>query len=436
MVAAMTKKHAIIVGGGFGGLYAGRALKRADMRITLIDRRNHHLFQPLLYEVATAALSPADIAEPIRRVFSKQKNTEVLLAEAKSIELDKQQIVLSDGRINYDYLILATGLTHSYFGHDDWIPYAAGLKTVEDATEMRRRFLLAYERAERAADIEDRRTALTFVIVGAGPTGVELAGTMIEIARRGIPRDFRHIDTKTTRVILIEADDRVLPTFEKELSRKAQLQLEVLGVEVRLSERVTQIDNQGVMVGKERIAAGNVFWAAGVQATPITKTLGVELAHGGRVPVQPDLTIAGHDNVFVIGDIASLKDSKTGQPVPGIAPAAIQMGRYVAKIIQKECEAASGSGVAARQRTPFQFRDKGMLATIGRARAVGTIFGVHVSGLIAWLSWAMIHIFFLIGFGNRLIVLLRWAWAYFIFQRGARLITGDIDFDSEEPKGQ
>lgn len=433
----MERKHVVIVGGGFGGLYAGRALKNAPVRVTLIDRRNHHLFQPLLYEVATAALSPADIAEPIRRVFSKQKNADVLLAEAKSIDLDNQRVILSEGAIDFDYLILATGQVHSYFGNDDWKQFAPGLKTAEDAIEVRRRFLLAFERAEREADEVARRAELTFVVVGAGPTGVELAGTMSEIARRSIPRDFRMIDTKTTRVILIEGDDRVLPAYSRELSEKALKHLQSLGVEVLLNTRATKIDERGVMIGDERIEAANVFWAAGVKASPITKSLGVELDKGGRVKVEPDLTVPGHNNIFVIGDIASVKDPKTGEQVPGIAPAAIQMGKYAAKVIKKECEAAKNNNceAASDERKPFHFVDKGMLATIGRAKAVGTIFGVRVSGLIAWLAWAGIHIFFLIGFRNRLIVVLRWAWAYFIFQRGARLITGDVDLRLERVKG-
>ncbi len=415
------RPHVVVVGGGFGGLYCGKALRNARVRITIVDRRNHHLFQPLLYEVATAALSPADIAEPIRRIFSRQANAEVLLGEARRVDTEKQQLHLADGVLDYDYLVLATGMTHSYFGNENWQAHAPGLKSVDDALEMRRRFLLAFEQAERETDDDTRRAKLTFVVIGAGPTGVELAGTMSEIARRAIPRDFRSIDTTTARVLLIEGTDRVLPTFDAKLSAKAQQQLEALGVEVRLNSFVTDIDDAGVTIGNEQVAAENVFWAAGVRATPIVETLGIELEKDGRVPVRGDLTIPGHNNVFVIGDLAHCRAPETGTDVPGVAPAAIQMGKYVARILARRALGDDG------QATPFRYRDKGMLATIGRARAVGSVFGLHLSGTIAWLGWALIHIFFLIGFRNRIIVVLRWAWAYLVFQRGARLITGDVD---------
>ena len=429
--------HVVILGGGFGGLYAAKALRRARVRVTLIDRCNHHLFQPLLYEVATAALSPADIAAPIRTVLSRQRNATVLLAKATSIDVKRRVVMFSDGEIGYDVLVVATGATHSYFGNEQWAAEAPGLKSIEDATEIRRRFLLAFESAERETDPEARKIELTFIIVGGGPTGVELAGTMSELARRSIPRDFRSIDTKTARVILLEGGDRLLAAYPPNLSAKAKRSLEKLGVEVRLSSRVTHIDASGVKVGEEHVAARNVFWAAGVQASALGRSLGVPIDRAGRVEVQADLSIPGHPEVFVIGDLAKVVDGRSGKEVPGIAPAAMQMGRHVARIVHRE--AASGGGTSPAQRPPFRYIDKGMLATIGRAKAVGLILGVHVSGLIAWLTWALIHITYLIGFRNRLLVMLQWAWAYIIFRRGARLITGPVDLEltrSSEPKAK
>jgi len=419
--------HVVIVGAGFAGLYAAKSLGRAAVRVTVIDRCNHHVFQPLLYEVATAALSPADIAAPIRTILARQKNATVLLARAMSVDVARRVVVLSDGEIGYDILILATGVTHSYFGHDDWAAEAPGLKTIDEATEIRRRFLLAFETAERETDFEARRTALTFVIVGGGPTGVELAGTMSELARRGIPRDFRSIDTTTARVILVEGGDRLLGGFPPELSEKARLSLVKLGVEVRLGHRVTHIDAAGVKIGDEHIAARNVFWAAGVQASAVSRSLGVPLDRSGRVEVEPALSIPSHPEVFVIGDLARAINARTGKEVPGVAPAAMQMGRHVARIIQQE--AASGRTRSAVDRPAFRYVDKGILATIGRAKAVGSIKGIHVSGLIAWLLWAVIHITYLIGFRNRLLVILQWTWAYVVFRRGARLITGPVDLE-------
>lgn len=429
------RPHVVIIGGGFGGLHAGRRLRKTRVRITIVDRRNHHVFQPLLYEVATAALSPADIAEPIRRVFARQRNAEVLLGEATGIDTARRLVHLEHVDIRYDYLIVATGATHSYFGHEAWAPFAPGLKSIEDALEIRRRFLLAFEEAEREADVDARRAKLTFVVVGAGPTGVELAGTMSEIARRSIPHDFRSIDTTTARIILIEADDRVLPTMSPDVSRKALKHLNALGVEVRLGQRVTEITRHGVVTTDgQRIAARSVFWAAGVQGTPIAESLGVGLVKGGRVPVRDDLTIDGHDDVFVIGDLAAADDPESGRPVPGVAPAAIQMGEYVARLIDRETS-RRGADADQTTRPPFRYRDRGMLATIGRARAVGTVLGIEVSGLIAWLLWAVVHIMSLIGYANRMVVLTRWAWTYFVFQRGARLITGASRMDLEQPIG-
>ncbi len=417
------RPHVVIIGGGFGGLYAAKGLGKSPVRITLVDRSNHHLFQPLLYEVATAALSPAEIAAPIRAVFSKQHNTTVLLGNVVEIDTARRVVHLADGAIAYDYLVVAAGATHSYFGNDDWARFAPGLKTIDDALEIRQRFLLAFEAAEREADDAARRALLTFVVIGAGPTGVELAGTMAELARKAIPRDFRTIDASTARVILVEAMDRVLPTFPPDLSEKARRSLEELGVEVRLNSPVTKIDGDGVCIGPERINTENIIWAAGVQASPLGKSLGAPTDRAGRVMVQPDLSIPGHPEVFVIGDLASVVDPDTNKPVPGVAPAAIQMGKYVARVIDREVRGKA----LPQQRPPFHYRDKGMLATIGRAKAVAKLGKLKFSGLIAWLLWALVHVMYLIGFRNRLIVMLQWAWAYIAFQRGARVITGSVD---------
>jgi NADH dehydrogenase len=359
------------------------------------------------------------------------------MGEAKAVDVQGRRVDLLDGAISYDWLIVATGATHSYFGRDDWQGFAPGLKSLDDATEIRRRFLLAFEAAEREADETARRAKLTFVIVGAGPTGVEMAGTMAELARRSIPRDFRMIDTRTARVILVEAGDRLLQAFAPALSDRAKRDLEKMGVEVRLNHRVTHIDGDGVVIGGdadspgERIDAENVIWAAGVRASPIGATLGAATDRNGRVMVAGDLTIPEHPEVFVVGDLAAAKDAKSGEAVPGIAPAAIQMGKYVGSIIARESREPSP---VAALRKPFRFVDKGMLATIGRAKAVGTIFGRNVAGPFAWLMWAGVHIMYLIGFRNRLIVMLQWAWAYLIFQRGARLITGDSRMDLIKPR--
>lgn len=424
------RPHVVIVGGGFGGLYAAKVLRRAPVRLTIVDKANHHLFQPLLYEVATAALSPADIAAPIRRIFRRSRNVNVLLAEAQSIDVKQRIVRLRDGAVTYDYLVVATGATHSYFGNQPWARFAPGLKTIEDAVEIRRRFLLAFEAAEREADPEARRAKLTFVVVGAGPTGVEMAGTMAELARRAIPRDFRFIDTSTARVILVEALDRVLPAYHGSLSARAKRDLERLGVEVRLNSKVTHIDGEGVRIGDERVEAENVVWAAGVQASPLGASLGAPTDASGRVVVEPDLSIPGHREVFVIGDMARVKDSRTGEDVPGVAPAAMQMGRFAARLICKEV-----AGKQADHRRPaFHFVNKGMLATIGRAKAVGTVFGMRVVGVLAWLLWAGVHIAFLIGFRNRVLVILQWSWAYLAFQRGARLITGPVELELHQPR--
>jgi NADH dehydrogenase len=411
----MIGPRVVIVGGGFGGLYCARALQGAGTRITLIDRQNFHLFQPLLYQVATAALSPADVASPIRSILKRRPDVQVWLAEAVAVDVAKRVLELRDGWIEYDYLVLAAGATHAYFGHDDWAGLAPGLKTIDDATELRRRFLLAFEAAEREADAVARRRLLTFVIVGAGPTGVELAGAMAEIARTVLREDFRHIDTSAARIMLLEAADRVLPTYPQMLSERARRQLVRLGVEVRTGTQVTGIEEGLVRLGETVLTAGNVFWAAGVAAAPLGRTVGAETDRAGRVRVQADCSVPGHPEVFVIGDLALLlQDDAT--PVPGVAQGAMQMGRHVAEMIRGDLRGES--------RRPFRYRDKGNLATIGRAAAVADIRGLRLSGLVAWLVWVFVHITYLIGFRNRVLVLLQWAWAYLAYQRGIRLITG------------
>jgi NADH:ubiquinone reductase (H+-translocating) len=414
----------VIVGSGFGGLYCARGLRRAPVRVTVIDRRNFHLFQPLLYQVATASLSPADIASPIRNVLRRQRNAQVWLGEVSDVDLAGRAVLLADGaRVPYDYLVLATGATHAYFGREEWAPLAPGLKTIEDATEIRRRFLLAFEGAERETDPAARRRLLTFVIVGAGPTGVELAGAMAEIARQVMPAEFRSVDTTATRILLVEGLDRVLPTYPPDLSAKALQQLGRLGVEVRLESRVTEITAAAVHIGGELIEAGNVFWAAGVAASPLGAALGAEVDRAGRVVVEPDCSVPGHPEVFVVGDLAAARLTD-GTPVPGVAQGAIQMGRHAARQI-----VADLSGEA---RAPFEYRDRGDLATIGRAAAVARLRTMKLSGFPAWLIWVVVHIMYLIGFRNRLLVMLQWAWAYLTYQRGIRLITGD----SRPPVGQ
>ena len=403
----------MLVGSGFGGLAAARALRRARVRITIVDRSNHHLFQPLLYQVATAALSPADIAAPIRRIFRHQANVSVLLAEAAAINPTERRVVLVDGSIDYDILILATGATHAYFGHDDWSLSAPGLKSLKDALRIRQRVLMAFEVAERETDDARRRAWMTFVIVGAGPTGVELAGTLAEVTRQTLARDFRHINTASARVILVEASPRVFGAYTEDLSEAARRQLEKLGVAVWTGVQVTGIDADGVSIGHERIHAHTVIWAAGVAASPLAKTLGAPLDRAGRVLVDPELTIPGHDDVYVIGDLAHVECD--GSLVPGVAPAAMQEGWHAAQNIIRT--------LRGRPREPFRYVDKGMLATIGRGAAVAKVGPIKASGLSAWLLWLFVHILFLIGFRNRLLVMIQWAWLYFTFDRGARLIT-------------
>ena len=408
----------VILGGGFGGLAAARGLDGVPARITLIDRRNHHLFQPLLYQVATAALTPSEIARPIRRILRHQSNIEVIMGEAVSIDTAAHKIILADGEAGYDYLIIATGATHSYFGHDQWENDAPGLKTIEDAIEIRRRFLTAYEAAEREPDPDAVREWLTFAIVGGGPTGVELAGALSEIARRVLSRDFRKINTARARVILMEGTPRVLPAMAPESSRSAARQLEKLGVEVMTSTMVTGIDERGVTYAQGTIPARTVIWAAGVAASPLGKTLGAPLDRAGRVIVNEDLSVPGAPEVFVIGDLASVKQSD-GRAVPGLAPAAMQMGRHAARNL--------AHAVRGEATQPFRYVDKGTLATIGRGAAVAEVGRLKLSGLIAWMAWLLIHIFYLIGFRNRFLVLAEWAWVYLRNDSGARLITGDVE---------
>jgi NADH dehydrogenase len=419
------RPHVCIVGGGFAGLAAAKALAGAPVDVTLVDRRNHHVFQPLLYQVATASLSPADISAPIRSVVRGQENCQVVLVEITAVDVDGRRLVVEGGHIHYDYLVLAAGATHAYFGHDDWAPIAPGLKTLEDATELRRRILLAFETAEYEGSDDARRAVLTFGIVGAGPTGVELAGAIKEIAGQTIPEDYKHIDTRTTRVILFEGGPRVLPPFPEALSARAQRDLERMGVEVRVNSLVTNVTAEGIYIGEEFIPVRNVFWAAGVKASGLGATLGVPLDRAGRVKVGPDLTIPGHPEVFVTGDMAAATSADTGKPVPGVAQGGLQMGHYAGAHIARE---TSGRATSA-DRTPFVYRDKGSMAVIGKAKAVAQIGRLEVGGFVAWFLWGAIHIAFLIGFRNRVQVLLSWFWNWLLNARDARLITGDARLD-------
>ena len=413
------RPHVLIVGGGFAGLWAARALARAPVRITLLDRGNHHLFQPLLYQVATAGLSSPDIAAPLRHILRKQENVTVLMGEAIAVDSAQNIVRMADGdTLGYDFLLLASGATHAYFGHDDWAAHAPGLKTLDDALLIRRRILSAFERAEASDDEAERKAQLTFAIVGGGPTGVELAGTLAEIARQTLKREFRRIDPRQARVLLLEAGPRVLSTFPESLSAKAQQQLERLGVEVRTGSAVTRIDAGSVTLGDERIATHTVLWAAGVAASPVARSLGVTLDRAGRVPVEPDLSVPGQPQIFVAGDLATLQQ-ENGKPVPGVAPAAKQMGNHVAAAIQAR--------IAGRATKPFHYQDWGNLATIGRRAAIVDLGKLRFSGFFAWSFWLVAHIFFLIGFRNRIVVLLDWAVAYWTHQRNARIIVGRDD---------
>ena len=418
------KPRVVIVGAGFGGLEAAKKLVGQDVRVTVIDRTNYHLFQPLLYQVATAALSPADIAAPVRAILSRWKNMEVILAEVQSVDVAAKKIKTTDMEIPYDFLILATGARHSYFGHNEWEQLAPGLKSLEDAIELRRRLLMAFEYAEKITDEAARKAALTFVIIGGGPTGVEMAGAIAEIARYTLAKDFRHIDPSQARVILIEADPRLLGSFPEDLSVSAMKQLVDLGVEVRTSMRATNLTETGLQVGDQFIPCRVKIWAAGNNASFLGKTLGVPIDRVGRVMVNDDLTIPGHPEVQVIGDLANFSH-QTGQPLPEVSPVAMQQGRHAATNILR----------MIKNRGPQRFRywDKGNMATIGRNKAVADLNFVHLSGLPAWLVWLFVHIIFLVGFRNRLAVLFQWAWAYFTFNAGARLITRNFQSETRPP---
>ena len=421
----LEKPHVVIVGGGFGGLDAAKKLARQDVRVTVIDRTNYHLFQPLLYQVATAALSPADIAAPIRAVLSKCKNIEVILAEVQSVDVEAKKVKMSDGtELNYDFLLLATGARHSYFGHDEWEKLAPGLKSLEDAIEVRRRILMAFEYAEKIADDAARKTAMTFVIIGGGPTGVEMAGAIAEIARRTLAKDFRNIDPAQARVILIEGESRLLSALPEDLSASALKQLVDLGVEVRVGTRATNLTESGVQIGDEFILCRVKIWAAGNNASSLGKTLAAPVDRVGRVIVNDDLTIPGHPEIQVIGDLANFSH-QTGEPLPGVSPVAMQQGRHAARNILR----------MIRGQTPqrFHYFDKGSMATIGRNKAVADLKLVHLSGLPAWLAWLFVHIIFLVGFRNRLVVLFDWAWAYLTFNAGARLITRNFQSETRPP---
>lgn len=409
-----TLPHVVIIGAGFGGLTCAQSLKNAPVRITVLDRANHHLFQPLLYQVAMAGLSPADIAAPIRSVLRKQANASVLLAEATGVDFDRQVVQLREGELAYDYLVLATGGRTSYFGHDEWEKYAPGLKDLDDAVEIRRRVLLAFEAAEKENDPERTKQLMTFIVVGGGPTGVELAGAIAELSRYVLDRDFRSIYPDQAEIRLLEGGPRILPSFPPELSASAERQLSELGVRVRKNAQVTNIDETGVYLGAEHIPAATVIWGAGVRATDFTQTLGVPTDRAGRVKIEANLTLPGRKNVFAIGDMTYLEQD--GQPLPGVSPVAMQMARCVARNIRHDLK--------EQPYEQFRYVDKGSMATIGRHAAIAQIGKIHLSGLLAWLAWLALHLFYLIGFRNRAAALFNWAWMYVTYQRGARLITG------------
>jgi NADH:ubiquinone reductase (H+-translocating) len=416
----------VIIGAGFGGLTAAKALAKAPVHVTLIDRRNHHLFQPLLYQVATAGLAPTQIATPIRAILRKQRNTDVALGKVEGVDLGTKQVIVGERRVPFDFLIVATGARHSYFGHDDWERFAPGLKTLEDATEQRKRILLAFERAELEPDPAERERLTTFVVIGGGPTGVETAGAIAELAKKALARDYRIIDPKSARIILVEAASRVLGAFPDDLSEDARRSLEKLGVEVRLGAAVTAVDADGVTVGGERIQSRCVIWAAGVQSSPAARWLNIAADHAGRAIIGDDLRMPGRDDIFVIGDCAVV-DGANGKPLPGVAPVAKQQGAYAAKAI-----IAHLKGQPLDE--PFRYLDFGNLATVGRKAAIADFRGFHLKGFIGWLVWSAAHIYFLIGFRNRAAVALDWIWSYLTFERGARLITGDVMPSSAEQR--
>lgn len=422
MNAQASAPRVVIVGAGFAGLHAARGLRNAPVRVTVIDRTNHHLFQPLLYQVATASLSPADISAPIRGVLSKQANTEVLLGEVTGVDVEGRRVLMHEQEVPFDYLVLATGVQHNYFGHDEWRQYAIGLKTLQDATVIQRKILLAFEEAEREQDAERRQALLTFVVVGAGPAGVEMTGAVAELAHKALASDFRHIDPKQARVLLVEAGPRILPTFPESLAKKARAELTRLGVEVRTNCAVSAADEYGVEIGGVQLAAKTIVWMAGVRGSPAGVWLGAETDAAGRVKVREDLSVAGHPDIFVIGDNASVL--RKGKPLPGLAPVAVQEGRYVASLIADRV-----AGMAGKARTrlarPFRYRSRGTLATVGRAYGVVTMGKLRLTGLLAWVTWLFFHIFFLIGYRNRFIVVFQWALAYFSFKRTARIILAE-----------
>ena len=415
MPDALMRPRVVIIGGGFGGIAAAQALKRAPASVTLIDRTNHFTFQPLLYQVATAALSPSDITAPIRWILRHHRNAEVLMAEVREIDPERKVVRFDDElkEIPYDYLIIATGSRHAYFGHNEWEPYAPGLKAIEDASEIRRRFLLAFENAEKTDDEKEREELLTFVIVGGGPTGVELAGAMPYIARKALAPDFRRVDTRKTRVILVEAGPRILPTFPEDLAARAARDLADLGVEVRVGSFVTAVGADGVSIGNEKLRARTAFWAAGNLASPLGKFMGIPLDRAGRIEVSTDLSVPGHSDIFAVGDLAALVQD--GRLIPGVGPAAIQEGRAAARNILRD--------LRREPRKPFRYFNKGDLATIGRSRAIADLGWIKFTGWFAWVFWLFVHIMYLVGFRNRIVVLIEWAYAYFTSQAGVRLIT-------------
>ncbi len=424
------KKHVVVLGGGFGGLEFCKAFHSEDARVTVVDRTNHYLFQPLLYQVATAGLSAPEIAQPIRSVLSDRPDITVLMDEVQDINVAEKKVLLRENTLSYDYLVVAMGGRNSYFGHHEWEEFAPGLKTLDDAVRIRSRVLLAFEKAENSLEKEKHEELMTIVIIGGGPTGVELAGAFAELAKTVLVKDFRHIDPSQAQIILLEGSPVVLGTFPPDLSRSAQRQLEALGVHVRTSTKVKDI-REGVVEldGGEIIQAGTILWAAGVSATPLTEKLGGELDRAGRVKVNPDLSLPGHPEIFAIGDLA-LVMGEDGKPVPGVSPAAMQMGRYVAGVLAERIRFG-----AETPHAPFKYLDKGTMATIGRSAAVAWFKGIHISGYLAWLAWLFVHIVFLIGFRNRIAVLIQWAYAYYGYKRGARIITTELPYtEPAEPK--
>ena len=426
-IAEGTSPRVVIIGGGFGGLHAAQGLAKTMAKVTLYDRRNYHLFQPLLYQVATAELEPNNIAFPIRKILNKQSNCDVALGEVTAIDLNEKKITVNGGEVSYDYLVMATGARQSYFGHDEYRGCAPGLKSVDDALEIRRRVLLAFEEAEWEKDVAARQSKLTFIIVGGGPTGMELAGAIMELASKTLPNDFHNIDTRCARVILIQGADRLVPGMPEDLAQRAQRVLEKSGVEIRLNTLVTEVTEAGVAIGEERIEAENIFWAAGVQGQAVSETLGVTLDRANRVIVGPDMALPDHPEVFVIGDAAAATDSTTGDPIPGVAQGAIQAGDYVARIIAGEIK-----GKKSVSRPVFRYHDKGSMAMVGRGNAIAAIGKTHLGGFIGWLAWNFVHAMFLIGFGNKLIVIFEWFWNYVRHTRQSRLITGDPEVRIKE----